>query len=307
MVIANSLALLLSLTLAAWPLLSYVGGKRRHLATMRERRATVATYYTALLLCVGWIVVTEKATSAYGRSPTIELVQLIGWISIFGLGCLVLAGPFVAIDILAYAKNARTEFCPRCGYDLTGNVIGVCSECGTKVAEGPVLRPSLRQRIRTIPWGRFLPIYALAVIPFLGALGYVEVTEAYICSECCRHEYRLIHQVSLPFGGPLLFEIAGGKREGWSSSDPLTLYLDPHGTCQHNWVGLGSNGKGPTFNWRGVRVDPSINAIADEPDFGTFLSEHPDVLDRIRADLRKRRSIGGWLMEEYFEWREDGP
>jgi hypothetical protein len=25
----------------------------------------------------------------------------------------------------------KTGLCPRCGYDLTGNVSGTCSECGT--------------------------------------------------------------------------------------------------------------------------------------------------------------------------------
>jgi hypothetical protein len=28
------------------------------------------------------------------------------------------------------AKPAKARACPRCGYDLTGNVSGVCSECG---------------------------------------------------------------------------------------------------------------------------------------------------------------------------------
>ena len=27
----------------------------------------------------------------------------------------------------------RAGFCPRCGYDLTGNVSGMCPECGTKL------------------------------------------------------------------------------------------------------------------------------------------------------------------------------
>lgn len=29
------------------------------------------------------------------------------------------------------ARRERTGFCARCGYDLTGNVSGVCPECGT--------------------------------------------------------------------------------------------------------------------------------------------------------------------------------
>lgn len=33
--------------------------------------------------------------------------------------------------------RAARGTCPRCGYDLTGNVSGVCPECGTKVAATP--------------------------------------------------------------------------------------------------------------------------------------------------------------------------
>jgi hypothetical protein len=44
--------------------------------------------------------------------------------------------------------RANTRFpsncCERCGYDLTGNVSGICSECGTPISE--ILRTSLKQR-----------------------------------------------------------------------------------------------------------------------------------------------------------------
>ena len=31
-------------------------------------------------------------------------------------------------------RRARNNLCPRCGYNLTGNVSGVCPECGTATA-----------------------------------------------------------------------------------------------------------------------------------------------------------------------------
>jgi hypothetical protein len=37
--------------------------------------------------------------------------------------------------VFLWRRDARCPegFCEKCGYDLTGNVTGVCSECGTKV------------------------------------------------------------------------------------------------------------------------------------------------------------------------------
>ncbi len=32
-------------------------------------------------------------------------------------------------------RRARTGHCLKCGYDLTGNVSGVCPECGTKIGK----------------------------------------------------------------------------------------------------------------------------------------------------------------------------
>ena len=274
---------------------------------MRERRATVAIYYMLLLLSIGPLVVAAKAQSAYSPSLGMRITDLFGYIGVFGLGCLVLAGPFIAMDLLAFAEGVRSKVCARCGYDLTGNVSGVCSECGMDIAEGAAMRPGIRQRITVFPWRKFLPIYALAVVLLLVALGYVKATEAYVCSECGRHGYRLIHQIRLPFGGPLLYEIRGGMRKDPNRPNLLTPCLDPDGTCRHNWVGLGWSGEGLTDGWRGIGRDPSLNVAAAEPDFGRFLAERPGVLDRVRADLRQRRSIKGWLWEEYAEWKGDWP
>ena len=52
---------------------------------------------------------------------------------------------FVAVFLLlaiwtiwAWTRKSRAErapgHCPRCGFDLTGNVSGVCPECGQRVA-----------------------------------------------------------------------------------------------------------------------------------------------------------------------------
>jgi hypothetical protein len=45
------------------------------------------------------------------------------------------AGVWLAIR--ARRRPAEPGRCPRCDYDLTGNVSGVCPECGTKLAKPP--------------------------------------------------------------------------------------------------------------------------------------------------------------------------
>jgi hypothetical protein len=46
--------------------------------------------------------------------------------------------PIIVLGVvqrLAGRRKAKTGRCHRCGYDLTGNVSGVCPECGTSVAK----------------------------------------------------------------------------------------------------------------------------------------------------------------------------
>lgn len=38
----------------------------------------------------------------------------------------------------------KLGFCARCGYNLTGNVSGVCPECGTAIAADELLGPEMR-------------------------------------------------------------------------------------------------------------------------------------------------------------------
>jgi hypothetical protein len=57
-----------------------------------------------------------------------------------GLLCLPVVG--IAVMILSEkwaerGKRRRPGFCPRCRYDLTGNVSGECPECGTPVVAPP--------------------------------------------------------------------------------------------------------------------------------------------------------------------------
>ena len=61
-----------------------------------------------------------------------------GWYSLF---LALLAGFEAAMGVWSFRRSRRFRRevreqevrCPRCGYDLTGNVSGVCPECGTSV------------------------------------------------------------------------------------------------------------------------------------------------------------------------------
>ena len=70
---------------------------------------------------VGRILPAAVSDAAFG-----VLVELVT------AGLLVTPGVVVAV-LLARRRAPRPGHCRRCGYDLRGNVSGVCPECGAKV------------------------------------------------------------------------------------------------------------------------------------------------------------------------------
>ncbi len=71
-----------------------------------------------------------------GRGPEVF------WISqmVIGLGCAMFAWATLRrMRTEAYFRQVHQgdpRFCGRCGYDLTGNVTGICSECGWRLPGG---------------------------------------------------------------------------------------------------------------------------------------------------------------------------
>ena len=49
---------------------------------------------------------------------------------------------FWAIRAVRRRRRSRRHLCRSCGYDLTGNVSGVCPECGISVKAAPVSEAS---------------------------------------------------------------------------------------------------------------------------------------------------------------------
>jgi len=108
-----------ALGIACWLLLTYlaVAIRRRRGYAMR---AFVLTSVTVLLLyAFRWVRKDETVAALYlGLPPLAALVVKIvqGWVN------------------QARGKDDDSIECENCGYNLTGNVSGVCPECGTKIS-----------------------------------------------------------------------------------------------------------------------------------------------------------------------------
>lgn len=284
------------------PLIVFVIWRRRYGGFVMGRWKTVVAYYVGVAL--SFLAFVSAANLEVFRNTGYNFGAAHVLVILFEvlLLTLSLAGPFVAYHIVsvARAKALRIPLCGYCGYNLTGNVSGTCPECGAPGGRSAQAVPD-RRHSGGIPWRSVLPAWALLVILFLGLQGYRRVTEAWLCSECCRHEYRSVHRFGLSFGGPVLLEVRGQVHK---ERRDLTLYLDPDDDCTHNWIGFGYNGEGLTWGVRGIGFDRSSNIAESEPDFARFVDEHPDVLERIRETLRERGHLSEWLDDEFFAWQE---
>ena len=60
---------------------------------------------------------------------------------------LILPPAILCLWVAYRRRHYRGGICQECAYDLTGNVSGVCPECGTKVPfRGPVAAPEMPTR-----------------------------------------------------------------------------------------------------------------------------------------------------------------
>ena len=62
-----------------------------------------------------------------------SFVALVGFAT-GGLACVIVGGPAITLAVwLVSRRRPQPGRCAGCNYDLTGNVSGVCPECGRKV------------------------------------------------------------------------------------------------------------------------------------------------------------------------------
>lgn len=116
--------------------------------------AIVLAMYFAPLAAVIWchrrfhcplpVRFSKIVPSFYGISLTLFVIavfasELLGQFFAIGFMCAVLYGPFLGMWIVDVVKKSGLDSikrCQSCGYDLTGNVSGVCPECGVAANDG---------------------------------------------------------------------------------------------------------------------------------------------------------------------------
>ncbi len=109
--------------LACW----WIRGNRYFFAKWRF----LAVYYGL----IGFGVLAATLNFVIMASPVNALV--VGF-STCGAFFAVMSGPMVALLLLVseYPSRYPPGHCQTCGYNLTGNVSGICPECGTRISKG---------------------------------------------------------------------------------------------------------------------------------------------------------------------------
>lgn len=79
----------------------------------------------------GWRV--HKTDRPETHWPKVRFNSPLKGVSVWiPLWCMIL--PLLLVSILTWRGKQKTQpCCPKCEYDLTGNISGVCPECGTSV------------------------------------------------------------------------------------------------------------------------------------------------------------------------------
>lgn len=125
--------------LGAWalclfsPVFAYSRTRRPYRQAPGRCRSIMLGYY--LMLLMGLILMALGARIVAQRpsvASTMRDVLFIIGAMVFFVGTI--TGPIVAAAVISVGRIRETDSCSRCGYDLTGNVSGVCPECGTKAA-----------------------------------------------------------------------------------------------------------------------------------------------------------------------------
>ena len=272
-----------------------IRARKRHIRFSPARKIALLAYLLPTTACIFTIL----AAIAFGRIIPNKWLDLI----IIILPFVSLIGPIVAIELHSFCKTSSFTHCYKCGYDLTGNISGICPECGTPIKTNLASTLPLTQRIAAIGYKRYLLIYVLAAFFIFASFGFEGSVTGYYCSKCAKAEYRFSNSLYLYPTNIKVFTWSS-PNPGYSNwPNPLTKYLDPDGSCQHNWLVYGGQYISMHPNARFTGLNPAANTVADEPDFDKFVEAHPDVIDRIRNDLANRRPFKDWLLDEYMTWK----
>jgi hypothetical protein len=122
------------------------------------RRVTSQAAPIGIAYATGWTLGRDRPDGYYGGDVEDLITSGVGWqaagfacgrrdILGYRMRCVVVPMPAIAVvsfcvPLVCYARRRRRHrrsaqgHCPACGYDLTGNVSGVCPECGKATVKG---------------------------------------------------------------------------------------------------------------------------------------------------------------------------
>lgn len=279
------------------PLLAYLRAREVYGFVSRRGRKVIVIYYGAMLACIFLVVLAFTVD----RRPVAALFDLLGIVAGIGIGVGGLCGPFVGIHLLSSQRYVSTNACAACGYNLTGNVSGVCPECGTSITANRLAAyPNQSAAAFNASRAGFASV---GLILLFGALlSYAHATVYQCCSECGRRQVKTVHRMEVPVSGEELVEIDGRAVLDRKRRNPMTAYLDPDGTCRHIWITYGGSGNSIWRTSCGSRSDPSRVDLSDMPHFDAFVAANPDVLDQFRGNIRTYQWSHYWLEDRYRAW-----
>ena len=133
------LPLLLWLGLAACPGIAYALARARFPHGERAARRYALTCYATVV--PGTVLTVVAVALVVADAPILlqKLCMVMACITGVPAFLITLLGPFIAFDVFAAARaeQAQSNCCHHCGYNLTGNVTGICSECGSPLPKQP--------------------------------------------------------------------------------------------------------------------------------------------------------------------------
>jgi hypothetical protein len=81
----------------------------------------------------GWVIGGTLLNAAFDAGVIAGLFEAWPWVAAIAAGLAALIVPLHVIGRRAALRARYAAACPRCGYDLTGNLSGSCPECGAPV------------------------------------------------------------------------------------------------------------------------------------------------------------------------------
>ena len=123
---------------ATYPTIAFIRGPLRPYHRLLRIFTTKIVPQSTVWFCIGSFYVLIGVYGLYltawtAMHPLLLPLPIVLWlIPLVGVLTLFMGVMIVRLG-LSLRKRERPSNCSRCGYDLTGNVSGVCPECGTKI------------------------------------------------------------------------------------------------------------------------------------------------------------------------------